>query len=103
VDALARTRRSGRLPAAAANGLASDLARFPVEAVARACRIYLDHGYADENKREGYLVGIVRREAQNHGAARARRNGHGGPSVADGATEGSQAINRLLRAATRGV
>lgn len=42
------------------------LEAFPVDAVARGCRIFVDK-HADGEKDEAYLIGIVRREARGNG------------------------------------
>lgn len=63
--AIASTRKGGKVSASVLDVLAAKLARYPRPAVIASCRIYLDHGHADLGRGEPYLLGIVRREAQN--------------------------------------
>jgi len=115
VNAIASTRRCGKVADSVLNALARKLDQHPAAAVLSACRIYLEKNYATEGKREQYLLGIVRGEAK-----RQRGNGRepSSPSVGQKGgipfpaaptegqpdlpypnpmTEGQRAINRAWR------
>lgn len=79
--AVASTRKGGRVAASVLEGLAREFARYPAGIVASAAQIYLDRGHAAEGKREPYLLGIVRREAQH---ASLNGNGHRPAGAAGG-------------------
>jgi hypothetical protein len=96
VQAVASTRKSGKVSASVLDTLASKFAQHPEAAVLAGCRIYLERDYASEGKAEAYLLGIVRGEAKRiHGGDRA--NGSR-PTPTNGPvkTPGQLAIERVF-------
>jgi len=73
LEAVAGTRQTSRVAPSVLDRLAGQLSRYPGWAVLAGARIYLERGYAAEGKREAYLLGIIRREAQD---ASVNGNGH---------------------------
>lgn len=64
VEAIATTRKSGKVAQSVLDAFTGKANRYPVQAVLSACRIYLAKNYAGEGKREPYLLGIIRGEAE---------------------------------------
>lgn len=64
VQAIASTRKSGRVAPSVLDALARKMACYPQTAVLHACRVYLDRHYAADGKAEAYLLGIIRQEAK---------------------------------------
>jgi hypothetical protein len=65
-EAIATTRKAGKLAPSVLDGLALKLGRYPSAVVTRAAQVYLDRGYAADGKAEAYLLGIVRGEAKQN-------------------------------------
>ncbi len=70
VQAIASTRKSGKVAQSVLDSLAKRLDGYPQPVVLQACRTYLAKDYASQGKGEAYLLGIVRGEAR-------RQNGNG--------------------------
>lgn len=70
IQAIASTRKSGKVAQSVLDAQARKWSRFPPEIVVKACRVYLDRGYANEGKAEAYLLGIIRQEAKRAGNGR---------------------------------
>jgi hypothetical protein len=77
-EAVASTRKSGRVAASVLDGLAREFARYPAGTVVAGAQIYLDRGDAAELKGERYLLGIIRRETER---ASLSGNGHRPPAA----------------------
>jgi hypothetical protein len=61
-QAIASTRRSGKVADSVLLAQLQKWERYPVEQVETGIRIYLDKGHATQGKRENYLLGIIRNE-----------------------------------------
>jgi hypothetical protein len=92
VEAIATTRKNGRVAPSVVHRFAQQLARHPETAVLAACQIYVDRDYASDGKKENYLFGIARSAAK-----RGSVNGTGAPH-AETKTEGQLALDRAIRA-----
>ena len=60
LQAIASTRKSNRIADTVTLSILQEWERYPVESVLSGVRTYLEKGYADQGKREKYLLGIIR-------------------------------------------
>ena len=90
-EAVASTRKTGRVAPSVLDGLARECSRYPAWAVLAGAQIYLDRGDAAEGKDEKYLLGIIRGQVK-----RTSQNGNGHHPPAVGATPGQALIDRTL-------
>jgi hypothetical protein len=74
VEAIATTRKSGKIAESVLDALAKRLSQFPAPVVLHACRVYVERRCAAEGKAEAYLVAIARNEAK-------RQTGQAGSQV----------------------
>jgi hypothetical protein len=91
-EAVASTRKIGRVKASVLDALAGQLSRYPVQAVLSGARIYRDRGCAADGKREAYLLGIVREEVR-----RVSLNGNDPHPSVPAKTEGQALIDHVAR------
>ncbi len=91
-EAVASTRKNGRIAPSVLDGLARKFSSYPVATVVACGRIYLDRCYGAEGKDENYLLGIIRREVE-----RASLNGNGHHPGTKPTMSGQLAIERAAR------
>jgi hypothetical protein len=60
LQAIASTRRSGRVADSVLLAQLQKWERYPAAQVEAGCRIYLEKDYASQGKREAYLLGVIR-------------------------------------------
>lgn len=63
LQAIASTRKNQRIADTVTLSILQAWSRHPIEAVEAGLRTYLQKGYADQGKRESYLLGIIRGKA----------------------------------------
>jgi len=95
-EAIARTRKSGKVARSVLDRLAGSLSRYAQPVVIRSCGIYLNRDCASGGKNERYLLGIVRSES--------KRDSDGRPEekpASQTKTESQLAMERALRERAR--
>jgi hypothetical protein len=68
-QAISSTRKSGRVKESVLIAELQKWERYPVEQVEAGIKIYLDKDYADQGKRESYLLGIIRNNSHQPGGS----------------------------------
>ena len=64
-QAISSTRKSKRIAGSVRLSILKSWERYPVESVMAGIKTFLEKGYADQGKKEAYLLGIIRNNGDN--------------------------------------